>query len=240
VSRPPTSRRATGRRLAAGGVAIAAVALAVAWIVTRPRSPETRLEAARELVAAVRVNTTAEPASLVAGTAIADFGVGNDVRLVRVRIVDAVQVSVAIETATDVTLAEPLRLCLVGPYSAPDDAGLSDRCWGTPDLGPAVTSRLPTDDAGRPVLRAGQPAHVSVALRRGDVRCDYAPGAWRLEVTIDPLIDGVAGGAIALADVAVDVPFDPGQALRAETATRYCGLAETIYRDQGEPALLTP
>jgi hypothetical protein len=194
-----------------------------------------------ELVAGVRVSVDVADSSLLATEAVADFGIEDGVRMVRVRIVDELDIDLRIETTETLTLAGPPRVCLVGPYSAPDDAGLSDRCWGEPDLGGLLAQQLTTDATGHPRLVAGQPIVVSGGLRRGTVRCDYPPGEWQLEVTLEPLLDGSAAGRIELPAVSIDVPSLVADPLRLVLFdTRYCGLATVVYRDQGEPPVATP
>jgi len=138
------------------------------------------------------------------------------------------------------SLAGSPRVCLVGPYSAPDDAGLTDPCWGEPDLVELLAAQL--NGAGSPVLEPGQPVVVSATLRRGDVRCDYPPGEWRLQLVAEPLVDGQSAGALTVPDVVVRVPFDPATALALlpPDRTRYCGLATVVYQEQGEPPLASP
>jgi hypothetical protein len=191
-------------------------------------------------VAAVNVTATLTGSSLLATNAIADFGISGGIRSVHVRIVDRLQLDVRVETARDIVLAEPPRLCLVGPYSAPDDAGLTDRCWGEPDLAALFAAKLPKDAAGRPMLAPGTPIVLTVPLQRGTARCDYPPGTWQLELTMNPLIDGSASGNREPPAVKLDVPFATAQPLTLVTTSRYCGLAETIYQDQGEPPVATP
>jgi len=230
-----------GRRLVAVAVVAVAVAAVLAtWAVTRPRSPDERLAAARELASRITVSAVVEGSSLLGGRAIADFGVGNEVRLVRVRIVDRLRLSVRLASDVDVELATALTACLVGPYSAPDDAGLSVPCWGEPDLGGALATRLPTGATGHPALLASRPVDVAVELSRGEARCDYAPGRWRLEVTVEPIVDGASAGEIDLPTVDVAIPFSPDDVVIEVRDSRYCGLAETIFKEQGEPVTATP
>jgi hypothetical protein len=233
--------RALPRRGALAWIAIVVVVAGVAgWLALQPRSPQQRLQAATDLVSGIRVTTTVAGSSLAATRATADFGVGVGVRLVNVRIVDELRLDLRIETAKDVTLASPPRLCLVGPYSAPDDAGLSDRCWGDPDLSAVLTARLATDTAARPVLRAGTPIDLAVTVHRGEIRCDYPPGTWRVELSVNPLVDGTASADLDAPVITFDLPFAGTQPLRLIATTRYCGLAESIVRDQGEPVIATP
>jgi hypothetical protein len=208
---------------------------------TQPRSIEASPRTIDALVAGVRVSAELTDSSLLATEAVADFGIEEGVRMVRVRILDGLDLDVRIETPDTLTLSGPPRVCLVGPYSAPDDAGLSDRCWGEPDLGALLAEQLPTDAAGHPMLVAGQPIVVSAALRRGDVRCDYPPGEWQLEVTLEPLVDGTSAGGIELVPTSVEVPSRAAGPLPLILFdTRYCGLATIVYRDQGEPPVATP
>ncbi len=219
-----------------GGLGLRALTASV------PRSPEQRQEAARDVLSGVRVAATVVVSSLAAASAIADFGIEGGVRLVRVRIIDELHLELRIETARDVAFASPPEVCLVGPYSAPDDAGLSDRCWGEPDLGALVAAKLATDGAGHPALQARRSIVVDAPLRRGQVRCDYPPGDWRLEVVANPLIDGSAVGAMDLPDLVVQLPYQGTTALPLLPIdqTRYCGLATVVYLEQGEPRVSSP
>jgi hypothetical protein len=221
-------------------LAIVAAVVVLGWVGTRPRSPEQREAAARELLSGIHVSATVASSSLAAAHAIADFGLSEGVRLVRVRIVDGLMLDLRIETTSSITFAEPLLFCLVGPFSAPDDAGLSDRCWGEPDLGVVVAGGLSHDAGGRPMFVADSPVALSTTLQRGDVRCDYPPGKWVLEVKADPLVDGAAMGARYLPDVGFDVPFATPDPLTLLAQTRYCGLASVVYREQGEPPVVNP
>jgi hypothetical protein len=199
---------------------------------------------ADDVMAQVTLSASSGTPSLVATGAIADFGIEQGIRLVTVRIVDRMQIDVHVASSLDVTFAEAPRLCLVGPYSAPDDGGLQDPCWGSPDLSAALAGRLPTSADGRPMILVGQAIDLSVALERGDVRCDYAPGQWTLEFDARPLVDGQAPSQGVYAPAAqFSVPVPGGnQPLRylGVASTHYCGLATPIYLDQGEPATLAP
>jgi hypothetical protein len=221
-------------------VAVAVAAVLASWAVTRPRSPDERLAAARELASRITVTAVVEDSSLLGGRAIADFGVGKEIRLVRVRIVDQLHLSVRLASDVDVELATALTACLVGPYSAPDDAGLSVPCWGEPDLGGALALGLPTSATGNPALLATRPLDVAVELSRGEARCDYAPGQWRLEVSVEPIVDGASAGLVDLPTIDVAIPFSPDDVVIEVRDSRYCGLAETIFKEQGEPATATP
>jgi hypothetical protein len=199
---------------------------------------------ADQIVAQIALTASAEPPSLVATGAIADFGIEEGVRLVTVRIVQRLQISVRIRSPIDITFAEAPTLCLVGPDSAPDDAGLTDPCWGSPDLSAALAQDMPKSSDGRPMLRAGQALEVSAALERGDVRCDYPPGRWTLGLSGRPLVNGQAAARSLEARPAaffVSIPADEAPLAYLKTdQTRYCGLATVVYREQGEPPLATP
>jgi len=179
------------------------------WSGAQAGSPEQREAAARDLIDGINDSVTAADSSLAATKAIADFGLDKGIRLVLVRILDEVRLELRIETARDVILAGPPRICLVGPAWAPDDAGLSDRCWGEPDLAAVVDARMPPDAAGHVALDAGQPLVIDATVRRGDERCDYRPGTWQLEVSVVPLIDDSAVGSFELPAAALEVPLEP-------------------------------
>jgi hypothetical protein len=234
-----SDRRARG---VAVFVALAIVAAVAVWaaVGTRPRSPEQREAAARGILSGITVSATVASSSLAAAHAIADFGLEEGVRLVRVRIVDGLTLELRIETTSSVAFAEPPLFCLVGPFSAPDDAGLSDRCWGGPDLGVVVAGSLPHDQGDHPMFRADAPVTISATLQRGDVRCDYPPGKWVLEIKVDPLVDGTPTGARYLPEVGFEVPFATPDPLMLLAQTRYCGLASVVYREQGEPPVVSP
>lgn len=218
-----------------GGVAIGA------WAALVPHRTPAQLEAvAGELVAGIHVSATVVGSSLAATEGIADFGIGKGLRLVRVRIVDELAIELRIDAVRDVLLAELPRFCLVGPFAAPDDAGLSDRCWGEPDLAASVSARLPTDGSGNVAVHVGQPVIVAVVLHRGDVRCDYPPGKWVLEIEANPLIDGAPAGARSLPNVSLVVPWATDGPLALRQKTRYCGLANGPYLEQGEPSVKSP
>lgn len=213
----------------------------LAWVSTQARTPEDRLREASAALARVGVSATVIDHSLAATEAIADFGIEEGVRLVRVRIVDQLQLELRVETPDAIELAEPPRVCLAWYFSAPDDAGLSDRCWGEPDLGGLLEAQLARDEAGHTLLPAGRPIVVDATLRRGDVRCDYPPGDWQLEVALEPLVDGSPVGALDLPPVvlAVSATGDgPLPFLRFDT--RFCGLATLVYLQQGEPPVALP
>jgi hypothetical protein len=213
----------------------------LAWVSTQVPTPEDRLREASAALARMRVTATVVDRSLAATEAIADFGIEKGVRLVRVRIVDRLQVELRVETPEAIELVEPPRVCLAWHFSAPDDAGLADRCWGEPDLGGLLAAQLARDEAGHPLLPAGRPIVVDAALRRGDVRCDYPPGDWQLEMALEPLVDGSPVGAMDLPPVGLLVLATgegPLPFLRFDT--RFCGLATRVYLEQGEPPVTLP
>jgi hypothetical protein len=203
-----------------------------AFAAARPSSPE---------LAEVRVAATVGASSLAATGAIADFGIEEGVRMVTVRIVDQLQMELRIETEGSLVLAGPPHVCLVGPFWAPDDAGLTDRCWGEPDLGGLLAAQLARDGVGHPILDGDSPIIVVAKLRRGDVRCDYPPGDWQLELRFEPLVTDASVGATDLYPVGFIVPAQVGNPLPLSLikASRYCGLANVVYREQGEPPVAT-
>ena len=208
-----------------------------------PRTGQELDRAADEALRHISVSLSADGVSLVATGAFADFGLnGGGAHQVRVRIVDRLELQLRLESDVELAFAEPPTLCLVGPYSAPDDAGLSEPCWGEPDLSGLFAAQLSNDPASHPLLRAGKPIEFSAPLNRGSTRCDYPAGQWVLELKADPLVDGSPAGARYAPDVRFDValPDDRPLALLPTTETRYCGLATAVYREQGEPTVIEP
>ncbi|MEW5992551.1 MAG: hypothetical protein AB1736_14575, partial [Chloroflexota bacterium] len=215
----------------------------LAWWLGGAGTPERRGAVARGLIEGISVSATVGGSSLAATLAIADFGIEEGVRLVPVRILESIELELSIRSTVAVALAAPPRVCLVGPDSAPDDAGLSDRCWGDPDLSALLVAQLETDAAGHLALPADRPVTVTATIARGHERCDYPAGAWTLEIDIEPLVDGRAEGRFELPASRVEVPLEPsGTALRLVERgdSRYCGLASSVWREQGEPALIAP
>lgn len=225
------------RRRAALAVVLLIAGVALILIGTSPPSPAEREAAAETLAATIETTVTVRDSRLLAGRAIADFGVGGDVRLVLVRIVDELRLDVRVESAREVLLAEPIRACLVGPDAAPDDAGLEDRCWGEGQQGERLLLDLGRDDAGRYVLPAGDAATLSVTIGRGEERCDYPPGTWRLELVIDPIVAGEPAGRRYAPDATFEIPYDPAEPLRLVEQRRYCGLASKVFLEQDEPPI---
>jgi hypothetical protein len=151
-----------------------------------------------------------------------------------VRIIDSMDLGLQIASDHEIVLAEPPVLCLVGPYSAPDDAGLESPCWGEPDLSSLLAARLAMDSAGHYVLGT-TPIDLNTTLQRGAQRCDYPPGKWQVELKLNPA--GSSDGARYIPDTTFDVPIAGTGPLKllATTETRYCGLATVIVQQQGEP-----
>jgi hypothetical protein len=207
-----------------------------------PRSAEERGAAARELLNGIRISTQVSGSALAASKALVDFLPEDDVRLVVVRVVDELNLEIRIEAGQAVAFKEPPSFCLIGPFAAPDDAGYSSPCWGTPEVGALLADQLPADDAGHPTLPAGEPVVLSATVYRGGQRCDYPPGRWLLRVEADPLVDGIPTGARQLAEVSFDVPWSSSDRLPflEVNTVAYCGLANVVYREQGEPAIASP
>ncbi len=207
-----------------------------------PRSAEEREVAAGELLAGIRISTSLSGATLAASKALVDFLAENDVRLVLVRIVEDLELEIRIETDQAVRFREPPSLCLIGPYSAPDDAGYSSPCWGTPDMGALLAAQLPSDGAGHAMFPAGRAIALPATLQRGGHRCDYPPGRWLLVVEANPLVDGTPMGARQLAEIAFEIPWSnssPLPFLPVKTVA-YCGLANIVYKEQGAPQIASP
>lgn len=190
---------------------------------------EIALDQVRGVSAQVEVGETA----LVAASATADFGIEEGLRRVVIRVVDEMEVTVELAVAEDMALSEPPRLCLVGPFWNPLDAGLSDRCWGDPDL--TAGSGLGTE------LRAGGPIVVEATIARGHERCDYAPGEWTLEVSLRPVVHGAVFGPLRIPDTVFTVPIDdPDEplVLLPVLDTRVCSYPAAVVNRQGEPEVI--
>lgn len=220
------------------------VAAALAAIGTWRLSTDTSLPAPPtdegELRSRLHVSVGVTGTTLAAAGAITD-SFESGVRRVIVRVVDELDLEVRFEADRSMTLPGLPYLCLVGPFWAPDDAGLSDRCWGDPDLAGIVATHLPEGEGGTVRLEAAQSKEVTARLRRGDVRCDYPPGTWRLEVAFSPPGTPPGPDRLMLEDVTFEVPFDPDEGplpLLKPGESRYCGLANVVLREQGEPAVL--
>lgn len=192
-----------------------------------------------DLRARLGVTVVVTDQSLAATGAIAD-SLEEGVRGVIVRIVDGVELEVRLESRDAMLLPGPPFLCLVGPYAAPDDAGLSDRCWGEPDLASVAADQLPMDSDGALRLQAGVPMTIAVELSRGHERCDYPPGTWQLEVTFSPRGTPAGPDRLALEDVpfAISPTTTHPLPLVPPGDGRYCGLATLVMREQGEPEVI--
>jgi len=226
-----------------GALGVLVVGLAL-WATRAPppRSADERQAAAIKLLSGIRISTQVTGSALAASKALVDFLAENDVRLVVVRVVDELTLDVQIEASQSVAFKDPPTFCLIGPFAAPDDAGYSSPCWGAQEIGALLAAQLPADDAGHRTFPAGGPIVVSATVQRGGPRCDYPPGRWLLRVEADPLVDGLPTGARQLAEIAFDVPWSTTDRLPflAVSTVAYCGLANTVYREQGEPAIASP
>jgi hypothetical protein len=216
-----------------------ALLLTVIVIATAACAPtaEERQSVAAEQMAGLRLSAAAGSVVLAATKAFHDPGIVEGIRFVKVRIIDRLELRVRIEAAGDVVFAEDPQLCLVGPDSAPDDAGLENGCWGEPDLSSVATGQWQRTAQGQPIIRAAQPIEFSVQLERGTDRCDYPPGDWTLELKGRPITFGSPAEPIWAPDGEFDIPIGPDQPLPYLTPsiTRYCGLATL---DGGEPEIL--
>ena len=197
----------------------------------------TATEAAPPDLGEIDIDGSVQVRTIAASAAIAD-ALGSLPGLVPVTVVDELFLEVRLTAARDLILAGPPRLCLVGPNAAPDDAGLIDRCWGDPDPGAALAPSLPRDADGYPILRAGAPVAFEATIGRGDVRCDYPPGDWHLEIVLTPRVDGHGWTDVALGDMPLHVDATglvPGREL-GRLESRYCGMASRPVPDDGSPA----
>ncbi|MDP9250249.1 MAG: hypothetical protein M3O78_02620, partial [Chloroflexota bacterium] len=206
-----------------------------------PLTAEQRQAATQELLSGIQISANVSSSSLAASKALVDYMAQNDVRLVLVRIVDDLDLKVQIKTNHAVALSEPPSFCLIGPFSAPDDAGYSSPCWGMPDAGEVLAAQLPTDGAGHTMFPAGPAIALTATMQRGGLRCDYPPGRWLLVVNVDPLLDGTATGVHELPGIGFDVPWSIGDLLPflPVKTVAYCGSANVVYnvvyKEQGEP-----
>ena len=82
---------------------------------------------------------------------------------------------------------------------------------------------------------------VQATIARGEVRCDYPPGDWYLEVVLTPLIDGHGWTEIALPEVPLTVDATGLVAGRelGRLESRYCGMARRPV-GRGLATALTP
>jgi hypothetical protein len=229
--------------LVIGALLVVVLAVVLGGVASsRPQTAEEREALAQDLVSGIEVSVSLSDSSLAATKALVDFLPENDVRLVFVRIVEEVSLELRIETDREVTFSEPPSICLIGPFSAPDDGGFSSPCWGAPEVGELVVTQLAADAAGHAVLPGGRAIRIAATVQRVGGRCDYPPGQWLLRMEVDPLVDGVPLGARRLPDVAFEVAYLGTGALPfiPVSAMRYCGLANVVYREQGEPEVASP
>lgn len=179
------------------------------------------------------------PASLASAAAIAD-SLDTGISLVRVRIVDSLEVGITLASGAGVVLARPPELCLAWVDAAPDDAGLESPCWGIPDPSAEVASLMALGD-GTWGLAPGQGVAVHARMTRGGGRCDFPPGDWALWVKVAPVVDGVAGEPTYVR-TPFEVDHDPTEVPTRLplTETRFCGLASEVVREQGEAPTPAP
>jgi hypothetical protein len=187
----------------------------------------------------VEVTVSVQDARLAATGMAADAGLEDGIHFVNLRYVTQLDVAVRLVAEDEIVLAGPPRVCLVGPFWNPVDAGLSDRCWGEPHLSDLVSELLPMNSDGNAIVPGGEPIEISLTVARGNVRCDYPPGEWDLEVAFEPLIDGVAQPRTYLQDTPVHVAYDAAQVLPyvSPAETRFCSYAGTIHGLQGAPGI---
>jgi hypothetical protein len=233
LRRLPTTVAAAGLGLLLGACGVSG---------ERTTQPSGHATSAAELISGVSVSARVTEVSLVAVGASADFGIDEGVRRVNVRVVDELRLEVRIESRQDVVLEGPPSVCLIGPFWNPLDAGLSDRCWGDPDAAEVLAAQLPTDEAGRPTVPAGQPIVVNATLSRGDLRCDYSPGEWQLEIAANPIVGGLPAGTMDVASVTLLVSFaaDEPLELLPPSETRLCSYPAAVYLRQGDPPIALP
>lgn len=227
------SRRSVLIAIVAGLAVIVLAGVALwGWSALRPASAD-------ELFGGIRVTASVNESSLGATQAVADFGVDEGVRMVPVRIVEDLVLDLELSAARDVSFNAPPRLCLTGPFWNPLDAGLSDRCWGEPDVNESLAAAMPTEASGTVTLRAGSPVVIHVPIARGDERCDYPPGDWLLEVDAEPVIDGQAQPRKDIAKAPISIPWDVTGALpwHDNSDTRFCSFTAAVYTRQGEPQI---
>jgi len=197
-----------------------------------PAAPSSdALPSPTEAILRARVNPSG-PATLASAAAFAD-SLDTGIHLVRVRIVDTLDLGITLLSDTGVTLAAPPELCLAWVDAAPDDAGLESPCWGTPDPSAEIAGLMARDDGTWGL----EPAHgvaTHAQMTRGDGRCDFPPGEWALTVKVVHLVDGVAQPALYVRDD-FEVAYDPSEAPTRLplTETRFCGLASEVVHEQG-------
>jgi hypothetical protein len=161
------------------------------------------------------------------------------IHLVPVRIVEAMDVTIALTSTNGLVLAEAPVVCLHWRDAAPDDAGLDSPCWGLPDLSATLAELGAIDDAW--ALERGQPVSVGTTVRRGPGTCDHPPGEWVLRLRVLPLVDGAPQEPLFLRS-SFEVPFDRTAVLPDVplSESRFCGLASEIVVEQGVPPTAAP
>ena len=232
------------RRRVAGllvALVIAGVAaLGAALLVDRSHTPavaDDPAAIARELAGHLRVEARVADSSNGVIRASADFGIEEGVRAVPVRIVEDLELRLTITSDREIVFATPPRVCLVGPFWNPLDAGLSDRCWGEPDLGRMVAEGLRRDD-GELRVESGDRMSLDATIERGTERCDYAPGEWRLQIDAELRLGATALPRVDVVDIPLDLPLEPvGTVLpfHPNSETRPCSYVAAVYTRQGEP-----
>ncbi len=97
------------------------------------------------------------------------------------RVLTSLAVHLELETASDLPLVGPLRLCL--RYDTSGNTG-QPQCWGGDQLTKLVNAQIgaPSDAAGPWVMTPSTNATVDVTLARDPAACDYPPAPWMLEV----------------------------------------------------------
>jgi hypothetical protein len=233
--------RPVGKRDRRAGFLVAAAILALGWSIWStsqvPADPATPPDAAFGEPQVAVTAALVDP-HFVATRALTDFGLEIGARYVAVRILATAELDVDIRAERDVVLGDDPGLCLVGPFAQPDYAGLSEPCWGSPDLGRALRSRLPVDGAGRRFLPAGRTVTLRAPVMRDPARCDYPPGDWQLVVDLSRIVDDQETRLHVPPVQLVLPPLTIGP-LPMIVPTNYCGLANVAFVEQGEPLVLT-
>ncbi len=216
-----------------------AMAVALGGVLALGSSPGPSTTPVGTDVALRAMVTPSGPATLASAAAISD-SLETGIRLVRVRIVDSLDLGITLVGESGITLAEPPVLCLYWIDAAPDDAGLESPCWGTPDPSSELAALLARDD-GTWGLDPAQGVAVHARMARGGGRCDYPPGTWMLRVTMVPVVDGAAGERLYV-ETPFEVAYDPYQvpARLSLGETLFCGLASEVVVEQGVPPTATP
>jgi hypothetical protein len=181
----------------------------------------------------------AGPATLASAAAFAD-SLDTGIRLTRVRIVDALDLTITLRSDPGVILAEAPAICIAWVDAAPDDAGLESPCWGVPDSSTGLAEVMARSD-GTWGLEPSQTVAVQVRMTRGGGRCDYPPGEWVLRVRAVPLVDGIAQEPVYIR-TPFEVAYDPADVptVLPLSQTLFCGVASEVLREQGAPPTPAP